>query len=112
MEMERGFRFMHHLTVIQWRRDDIGGVYFSPFFFGEIVYYTKCMNWGIHTLSDHLSIPHIGEKCMCEVSNNRMHCLYSNETNGTGHIERLIYITHIMRDFTHLPSHRDILAHT
>lgn len=85
---------------------------FLSLFFGEIVYYTKCMDWGIHTLSDHLSIPHIGEKCMCEVSNNRIHCLYSNETNVTGHTEGLIYITHIMRDFTHLPSHRDILAHT
>lgn len=109
MEMERGFRFISQsfsggeTTLV---------VFISLPFFGEIVYYTKCMNWGIHTLSDHLSIPHIGEKCMCEVSNNRMHCLYSNETNVTGHNEGLIYITHIMRDFTHLPSHRDILAHT
>lgn len=35
-------------------------------FLGEFAYYTRCGNWTIHTFPNHLSIPHIGEKCMCE----------------------------------------------
>lgn len=63
------------LTGVQWRRENISYDYF-PSFFGKIVYYTKCVNWDIHTLSDHLSIPHIGENCTCEVRNKRKHCFY------------------------------------
>lgn len=50
---------------------------FAVFFScAEFVYYAKRVNWGVHTLSKHLSIPHIGENRMCEVSNNSMHCFY------------------------------------
>lgn len=70
----------------------------------------KCVKRDIHTLAHHASIPRIGENRMCEVSNNSVHCLWT-ETDSAGRPERLIYIAHMMRDFTHLRlSHRDIFA--
>lgn len=61
----------------------------------------KRVKWDAHTSAHHASIPRIGENRMCEVSNNSMHCLWE-ETGSAGRPERLIHITHIMGDFTHL----------
>lgn len=95
--MERGW--IHALPQshsVEEKEHDVF-ISFSFPFGGEFVCHTKCVNWATHTLS----IPYIGENCMCEVSNSSMHCFYQNETNNTGNTTRLIYIAHIMRDFAH-----------
>lgn len=44
-----------------------------------VVYYTECVNQGVHTLS----IPHIGENCMCEVINNRVRGVFTRMRQTT-----------------------------
>ncbi len=104
MGKEQGDGNAKRLTVVQWRRKSIICSQLCSFLFlfsAGFVYYTECVNWGVRTSSNHSSIPHEGENCMCEESNNSMHCFYSNEADDTGHTTRLIHIMRIMRDFTH-----------
>lgn len=62
--MERG---QTHALPLSHSVEENNVVFISPSYF-VVVYYTKCVNQGVHTLSIH----HIGENCMCEV-NNRVH---------------------------------------